>query len=107
VTVESTRVYYYITRILKNYLAIMKKKLTLTIEKSVTEQAKRLARREGTSISQWVEDLLREKTAGFSDWSPEPGSWTDQMLGSATLPENATEDYRTLKEKEILKKYGR
>lgn len=83
---------------------IMKKKLTLTIEKEVTERAKVLARREGTSISQWVEDLLKEKTADANDWAPESGSWTEKMLGSVKLADEA--DYKTVKEKEILKKYG-
>ena len=83
----------------------MKKKLTLTIEKEVTERAKIVARREGTSISQWVENLLREKTAAANKtWLPEPGSWTEEMLGSVSLPVET--DYKTLKEKEILKKYG-
>jgi hypothetical protein len=82
----------------------MKKKLTLTIEKEITERAKILARREGTSISQWVEDLLKEKTEQTNGWSPKPGSWTDKMLGSVNLPDDT--DYKTLKEKEILKKYG-
>lgn len=83
----------------------MKKKLTLTIEKEVTERAKVVARREGTSISQWVENLLREKTASANEkWLPEPNSWTEEMLGSVSLPDGT--DYKTLKEKEILKKYG-
>lgn len=83
----------------------MKKKLTLTIEKEVTERAKVVARREGTSISQWVENLLREKTARSTEkWSPELGSWTEKMLGSVSLPDDT--DYKALKEKEILKKYG-
>ncbi|NBC26467.1 MAG: hypothetical protein GVY08_06380 [Bacteroidetes bacterium] len=83
----------------------MKKKLTLTIEKEVTERAKILARREGTSISQWVEDLLKEKTAQAQrTWTPEPDSWTEKMLGSVSLPDDT--DYKALKEEEILKKYG-
>jgi len=83
----------------------VKKKLTLTIEKEVTERAKILARREGTSISQWVEDLLKEKAAKADcQWIPEPGSWTENMLGSVSLQDDT--DYKTLKEKEILKKYG-
>lgn len=86
----------------------MKKKLTLTIEKSVTERAKRLAKREGTSISQWVEDLLREKTSESRNWKPEPGSWTERLLGSADLPDQERDlNYKELKEKEILKKHGR
>ena len=83
----------------------MKKKLTLTIEKDVTERAKLVARREGTSISQWVEDLLKEKTAEADmKWSPKPGSWTKEMLGALNLPEDI--DYKRVKEKEIVEKYG-
>lgn len=82
----------------------MKKKLTLTIDKTVSEKAKRLAKREGTSVSEWVEKMLNEKVQSSSDWQPEPGSWTRKMLGSADLPDDI--NYKKLKEKEILKKYG-
>lgn len=82
----------------------MKKKLTLTIEKSVSEKAKRLAKKEGTSVSQWVEELLIEKTRSVSDWQPEPGSWTQKMLGSGEVPDRR--DYKEIKQEEILKKYA-
>lgn len=82
----------------------MKKKLTLTIDKTVSEKAKRLAKREGTSVSEWVEKMLNEKVQSASDWQPKPGSWTQKMLGSADLPGEI--NYKVLKEKEILKKYG-
>lgn len=38
----------------------MKRKLTLTVEESVIEYGKKAAKRRGTSLSQLVEDTLRE-----------------------------------------------
>ena len=83
---------------------MMKKKLTLTIDKSVSEKAKRLAKREGTSVSRWVEQLLIEKTGSASGWQPQPGSWTQKMLGAGDLPDQR--NYKEIKQEEILKKYG-
>lgn len=82
----------------------MKKKLTLTIEKSISEKAKRLAKKEGTSVSKWVEELLIEKTRSVSGWQPEPGSWTQKMLGAGEVPDHR--DHKEIKREEILKKYG-
>ncbi|MGF1668875.1 MAG: DUF6364 family protein [Balneolaceae bacterium] len=85
----------------------MKKKLTLTIDETVTEKAKRLAKREGISVSEMIERYLRDKTAEESGWKPKPGSRTSELLGSLTLPEEYREkNYKKIKEKEILKKYG-
>ncbi len=85
----------------------MKKKLTLTIEESVSEHAKRLAKRKGTSVSEMVEEYLKEKTAEETGWKPEPGSRTSKLLGSLKQPrEDKKLDYKEIKEKEILKKYG-
>lgn len=85
----------------------MKKKLTLTIEESVTERAKRLAREKGTSVSEIVEDFLKEKTRQEAEWQPEKGTWTSRLLGSVRLPEEYESlNYKQIKMKEILKKYG-
>lgn len=85
----------------------MKKKLTLTIEESVSERAKKIAKREGTSVSQWVEELLREKTSeAAGEWMPKPGSWTEKMLSSVKSDAyDKNRDYKKLKESEIMKKY--
>lgn len=85
----------------------MKKKLTLTIEESVKERAKRFADRHNTSISNMVEKFLDSVTREESGFKPEPGSWTESMRGVASMPE----EYKGLtdkqiKEQEILKKYG-
>ena len=85
----------------------MKKKLTLTIDKSVTEQAKQLAKRKGTSVSEMVEEYLKKRTAEESGWKPKSGSRTSKLLGCIKLPEKYKDkSYREIKEKEILKKYG-
>jgi hypothetical protein len=81
----------------------MKKKLTLSIDESVTRRAKRLAQREGTSVSEIVEKYLAEKTAEETGWKPAEGSWTARLLG--VVPQSQ-EDYKQIKEEEILKKYG-
>jgi hypothetical protein len=81
----------------------MKKKLTLSIDESVTRRAKRLAQREGTSVSEIVEKYLAEKTAEESGWKPEEDSWTARLLGA--VPQSQ-ENYKEIKEEEILKKYG-
>lgn len=82
----------------------MKKKLTLTIEESISKRAKRLAKREGTSVSEIVEQYLAEKTSEDTEWKPKENSWTAKMLGS--IPDLKESDIKKIKEKEILKKYG-
>lgn len=85
----------------------MKKKLTLTIDESVTEKAKRLARREGISVSEMVEQYLAEKTTQDQEWKPEKGSLTERLLGCVKLPAGTeSEDYKTLKQNALQKKYG-
>lgn len=85
----------------------MKKKLTLTIEESISKRAKRLAKREGTSVSEIVESYLAEKTSGETDWKPNENSWTAKLVGSVQLSGDLKEkDVKKIKEKEILKKYG-
>ena len=86
----------------------MKKKLTLTIDPDVTERAKRLAKRENTSVSEIVESYLAERTAIETEWKPDPDSKTAALLGSVTLPEGVRDmDHKELKERAILKKYGK
>jgi hypothetical protein len=40
----------------------MKRKLTLTVDQSVIRAGKEMAKREGTSLSQLVEDSVRKRT---------------------------------------------
>lgn len=83
----------------------MKEKLTLSIEKETKEQAKRYARRKGTSVSQMVEDFLESVTyQDDDDWRPPEGSIVAKMLGS--VPDTDKRDYKEIIEEEILKKHG-
>lgn len=86
----------------------MKKKLTLTIEESVKKRARKYADRHDTSISDMVENYLDSITKEDAGFTPEPGSWTESMIGIAGLsPENRISSYKEIKREEILKKYGR
>lgn len=83
----------------------MKEKLTLSIEKTTKEQAKRYAKRKGTSISQMVEDFLDSVTyEDDDDWRPPEGSLVAKMLGS--VPDTDKRNYKEIIEEEILKKHG-
>jgi antitoxin component of RelBE/YafQ-DinJ toxin-antitoxin module len=85
---------------------LMKKKLTLTIEGSVKERAKKYASRHDTSISDMVEQYL-SKTATEDEFTPEPESWTALLYGSAKLSSKYKNlSYKEIKEKELQKKYG-
>lgn len=60
----------------------MKTKLTLTIDRSISHRAKSLARRQGSSLSQLVENLLANQTESPSRSSAnEPFSkrWEGKM----------------------------
>lgn len=86
----------------------MKKKLTLTIDRDVTERARRLAKRENTSISEMVENFLAKRTGEESEWKPDPASKTASLLGSVTLPEKVRDlETKEIKERAILNKYGK
>ncbi len=85
----------------------MKKKLTLTVEESVKRRAKKLAKKHQTSISNIVENFLAKVTDEDLGFIPEPGSWTESLYGSSQLPpEYEGMDYKKIKEREVLKKYG-
>jgi hypothetical protein len=85
----------------------MKKKLTLTIEESVKNRARKYADRHDTSISNMVENYLESVTKEDTGFTPEPDSWTESMIGVARLsPENDRMSYKQIKQKEILKKHG-
>lgn len=85
----------------------MKKKLTLYIEDSVKDRAKQFASRNDISVSEMVEQYLDSITREETGFEPKSGSWTESMIGVASLPpEYRDMDYKKIKEREILKKYG-
>lgn len=80
----------------------MKKKLTLTIEESVKNRARKYADRQGTSISDMVENFLESVTKEDTGFTPEPGSWTESMIGVAKIsPENERLSYKELSRKKF------
>ncbi|MEX0661136.1 MAG: DUF6364 family protein [Balneolaceae bacterium] len=81
----------------------MKKKLTLTIEESLKDRAKRFANKSGKSISEMVEQFLESLTEKEDVFQPRPESWTESMKGVAKY--KGVGD-KQIKEQEVLKKYG-
>lgn len=85
----------------------MKTKLTLTIDESIKNRAKQMARRRGTSVSEMVEQYLERNINEDWGWQPQQDSWVGQLLGSVKLPAKYQQmDEKTIKEKEIQKKYA-
>ncbi|NBC02120.1 MAG: hypothetical protein GVY20_00275 [Bacteroidetes bacterium] len=85
----------------------MKKKLSLTIEESVKNRARKYADRHDTSFSEMVENYLESVTREDTGFIAEPGSWTESMIDVAKVsPENERLSYKEIKQKEILKKHG-
>ena len=81
----------------------MVKKLTLSIDDTVIEEAKRLARENQTSVSSMFERFVR--LAGSRDKSePELGPITRQATGLLSLPKDKT--YRELLDEAVSEKFG-
>jgi len=53
----------------------MKTKLTLSVEKELVAFGKEHASRRGTSLSQWVEDMLRQERGKATDGSSVVDEW--------------------------------
>ncbi len=82
----------------------MKKKLTLVIDESVIERAKRHARSLDMSVSDMVEGYLIEQTSQ-EVWEPPSGSVLTRLLGSAP---NITSDDNIddIREKAVREKHA-
>jgi len=83
-------------------------KLTLSMEKEVVEQAKRLAAERGTSVSRLVSDFVQSLAAHASPKHRRPreiGPLTRQAIGiGRDIPQD--KDYKDLIEEALLEKYG-
>lgn len=82
----------------------MNTKLTLTIEQSVIERAKKYAKEKGRSLSDIIENYLKSITAEqrvSDDMSP----LINSLRGSFKAPESF--DYKEELSKELSKKYMR
>jgi|AntRauTorcE11897_2_1112592.scaffolds.fasta_scaffold08261_1 hypothetical protein len=63
----------------------MKKKLKLTIDKDIKEEAKIAAKRIGVSISELVEQYLKTVSMETDDWKPREGSIVSKISGSVRI----------------------
>ena len=83
----------------------MSTKLTLTIDKSVIEQAKKYAKAQGRSLSNLIEDYLKTVSGKPKEENDlELSPLIKSLLGSVNVPENEV-DYKELIANEMLKKY--
>lgn len=83
-----------------------KKTLNLTIEESIKQRAKRIARQRGISVSRLFEEAVaREEDP--EEFIPTPGSAVEQLMNA--IPESDklhNYDYKKLKMEALKKKYG-
>ena len=77
-------------------------KLTLTADKSLVEEAKRVAAAKGTSLSAMVSRFLQSVVRNKNEM-PVPGPVTQDASG---LIEWKDEEYRDVLEQALLKRYG-
>lgn len=81
----------------------MNTKLTLTIEHSLIEKAKRYARGHGRSLSDIVENYLKVIISEENNARIDSAPLTSSMRGAFKAPENF--DYKTELAKGLSKKY--
>jgi len=83
-----------------------KKTLNLTIEESIKERAKRIAKSRGMSVSQLFEETIaREEDP--EEFTPKPGSAAYTLMN--LIPESEkleNYDYKKLKMEALKEKYG-
>lgn len=83
-----------------------KKTLNLTIEESIKERAKRIAKSRGISVSRLVEQAItREEDP--EEFTPKPGSAAYRIYNLIPESEKVDDyDYKKLKEEALREKYG-
>lgn len=81
----------------------MNTKLTLTIEHSVIEKAKRYAKREERSLSDLIENYLKALTAESEVAETDVSPLIKSLRGAFSIPEEV--DYKEELAKSLSKKY--
>ncbi|MEX0660478.1 MAG: DUF6364 family protein [Balneolaceae bacterium] len=82
-----------------------KKTLNLSIEESLKERAKRIARKKGISVSHFFEELIIHQEDP-EEFTPKPGSAAHKLMNLIPESEKADDyDYKKLKEKALKDKY--
>ena len=83
----------------------MPAKLTLTVDKTVIEEAKKYAKSQGRSLSSLIEEYLKSISAKDQKTDElELSPITKSLLGSVQLKDEEL-DYKQLIEEEIIKKH--
>ena len=83
-----------------------KKTLNLTIEESIKERAKRIARSRGISISQLFEEAVSREEEP-QEFIPSPGSAVEQIMNAIPESQKLDDyDYDELKMEALKEKYG-
>jgi len=83
----------------------MSTKLTLTIDKSVIEEAKQYAKSQGRSLSNLVEEYLKSVSSKEDKPQPLKLSPITKSLFGAVRVKDKNIDYKKILEDEILKKH--
>jgi len=83
----------------------MSTKLTLTIDKSVIEQAKKYAKSQGRSLSNLIEEYLKSVSSDDQKVNKFELSPITKSLYGAVKIEDSNLDYKKILEDEILKKH--
>ncbi len=78
-------------------------KLTLSVEKDVAEEAKRLAKASGTSVSSMFSRFIQSMSAGRRP-KIRPGRLARKASGLVKLPPD--KDYKELLAEALMEKYG-
>lgn len=83
-----------------------KKTLNLTVEESIKQRAKRIARQRGISVSRLFEEAVaREEDT--EEFIPTPGSAVEQLMNAIPKSDKLQNyDYKKLKMDALKKKYG-
>ena len=90
----------------------MKTKLTLSIEKSVIEEARSLLKEEGQNLSRTFEDYLkqliskRKKSAAYPDAEDEILPEVKELIGIFKTETSDNRSYKERLQEELQKKYG-
>ena len=79
----------------------MKERISLTLDPVVSRLAKAVAQRKNTSVSSWVESLLREQLAEELGDRPDAASFSSRWTGSMKIARRSDRRHRQLVDKYI------
>ncbi len=82
-----------------------KQTLNLSIDENIKEQAKRIAKKKGISVSRFFEELILSQEEP-EEFTPPPGSGVEQLMNAIPESEKVDDyDYDKLKYEALKEKY--